>query len=76
MRQEAEILTSEETTLAKGNADRVVYTFKDKGLNFKAMEVWTLKNNQAYRLIYIAEARRYSKFESTAAAMIKSFDID
>ena len=61
--------------LADKTGYRVIYTSSDSQHNLKKMEVWTLKNYQAYSITYEAEADKFDKFLPMVEKMIKSLQI-
>jgi len=41
----------------------------------KKMEVWTMKNNKAYSVTYVAEAGKYEQFLPIVDKVIKSLEV-
>jgi serine/threonine-protein kinase len=70
------ILNEGDYTLAGKAAHRVVYSSQDGDNKLKTMEVWMLKNYQAYSITYVAETDKYDKFFNTAEKMIKSLQVE
>ncbi|GAB4539950.1 MAG: hypothetical protein Tsb0014_30820 [Pleurocapsa sp.] len=64
-----------DTTLAARSAKTITYQRQEGNLTIKRKEVWTLKNNKVYNIIYIAEADKYDKFYPQAEKIIQSFEI-
>lgn len=73
---DANIIAQGETTLANSiPAYQVIYTVKDGQLNLKKMQIWLLKNQQAYTITYTAESEKYTKFENAVKSMLDSLEI-
>lgn len=72
---DAKILDSSATTLDGNSAHKVVYTAKQGQYTLKFMQVYTIKDNTAYVLSYIAEINKFNDFLDTAQEMIDSFKI-
>ncbi|MDF5706721.1 MAG: protein kinase [Nostoc sp. S4] len=72
----ATIIDTSETTLAKKQANQLIFLSKDRKKNLKNLQIWTLKNNQAYIITYSAGIEDYDRFLPTAEKMIESFEID
>lgn len=74
----AKIIKTTSTTLAYKPAFEIVYTWKDEqqDLNFKNLQIWTLKGNKAYILTYTAKEEDYDKFIPVVEKMIKTFEIE
>ncbi|EDX74097.1 caspase domain protein [Coleofasciculus chthonoplastes PCC 7420] len=68
-------LEQEPATLANRPAYKIVYTTQYGQSNLIKLEIWTLKHNKAYSVIYSAEVRNYEKFLEPANQMINSFKI-
>jgi serine/threonine-protein kinase len=73
--KEAAIIESRSATLANSPAHMIIYTSKEEPDSLIKLEVWTLKNNKAYIITYVAKKTKYSKFLTTTKEMIKSFKI-
>ncbi len=72
--QDAKIVESSSTKLAKRPANLVVYTGKDENSAIvKNLEVWTIARGKAYILTYKAEPDRYYESLGTAMTTIESF---
>jgi len=69
------IVDSGPVTLAGNLAHKVVYTTRPAQYDLKFMKIWTVKNNKAYLITYIAEVDKYSDFLGTIETMIDSFEI-
>ncbi len=63
------------TTLANKPANQLVSTITDGRNHLKTLQVFTLKVDKAYVIIYTAKIDNYDKYIHTAESMIKSFDI-
>ena len=66
------LLESSTTTLADIPGYKIVFT-NIEGL--KTMQVWTIKNDKAYIITYIAQEEDYAKDLQIAQKMIDSFEI-
>lgn len=64
-------------TLAGNLGYRMVYTKKApfSNTNLKCMEVWTVKYNRLYTIIYTAKANTYSDFLENIEQIINSFEL-
>lgn len=69
------ILESTATTLDGNPAHKIVYNRKSGVDNFKFMQIWTIKNNKAYIISYVAPVEGYSKSVDTINKMVASFEI-
>jgi hypothetical protein len=68
--------SSDNYTLSSNPAHKRVQTGKYDGFaSMKWMEIWTVKNDKAYSLAYMAEEDKYSKYIDTVNEMIDSFTI-
>ncbi|MDJ0901064.1 MAG: protein kinase [Xenococcus sp. MO_188.B8] len=69
---EAKIISSQPITLGKNSAHRVIYTGKNRGINFtsKYLQIWLLEENRAYIMTYVAPEDRYQDFVGTVEKMI------
>ncbi len=75
--QDAKIVESSSSMLAKRAANLVVYTGKDENLlSIKNLEVWTIDHGKVYILTYKAEPHQYYQFLETAMKMINSFELN
>jgi len=63
------------TTLANKPANQLVSTITDGTNHLKTLQVFTLKADKAYVIIYTAKIDTYDKYIQTAESMIKSFEI-
>ncbi|GAB4538484.1 MAG: hypothetical protein Tsb0014_28120 [Pleurocapsa sp.] len=61
--------------LTQGKGVRIVYEREENGLTIKQQEVWAIKGDQIYNIIYSAESKKYAKFASQVETMIQSFEI-
>jgi eukaryotic-like serine/threonine-protein kinase len=68
---EGQILGSNATTLANLPAHEIIFT----NIGLKTMQVWTLKDDKAYAITYIAEEEDYENDIQIAQRMIESFGI-
>jgi eukaryotic-like serine/threonine-protein kinase len=69
---EEKLLKSNTTTLAGMPGYEIVFTSL-QGL--KTMQVWTIKNDKAYIITYVAQEEDYEKELQVAQKMIDSFEI-
>jgi eukaryotic-like serine/threonine-protein kinase len=75
--QDAKIVESSSTKLAKRPANLVVYTGKDENSTLvKNLEVWTIDRGKAYILTYKAEPDRYYEYLGTVMTTIESFTLN
>ncbi|MEI1375918.1 MULTISPECIES: serine/threonine-protein kinase [unclassified Nostoc] len=74
--QNGQIISSNPTTLAYGQAYQVIYNVKDGDNNLKNWRIWTLKGDKTYIIVYTAAIDDYDKFVQTTEKMIQSFQID
>jgi eukaryotic-like serine/threonine-protein kinase len=75
--QDAKIVESSSTKLAKRPANLVVYTGQDENsMLVKNLEVWTIDRGKAYILTYTAEPDRYYEYLGTVMTTIESFAIN
>jgi hypothetical protein len=65
---------STQTVLAGIPAYKIVYSQTLQQIPLQVMQVWTIKDNKAYVLTFIAEAAKYSTFLPTVQKMIDSFE--
>ncbi|WP_223280172.1 serine/threonine-protein kinase [Nostoc sp. PA-18-2419] len=73
---DATIINTSETTLAKKQANQLIFISKDGKKNLKNLQVWTLKDNQAYVITYSAGIEDYERLLPTIEKMIESFEIN
>lgn len=64
-----------DVTVAKNPGKKIAYTGKLQDYNVKVIQVWTIKNNDAYILTYLAAEENYSKYLDLAEKVINSFEI-
>jgi serine/threonine protein kinase len=64
-----------ESTLAGNNGYRVIYITKEGDRELKKLDVWTMKNDNAYLITYVAEAGKYKQFLPVVEKMIKSLEV-
>jgi serine/threonine-protein kinase len=68
------LLESTEFRLADNIANKIVFTATDNMKHErKAMQIWTLKGDNAYLITYKAEPGQYSKYLPTIQKMVDSF---
>ncbi|MBD2355633.1 serine/threonine protein kinase [Tolypothrix sp. FACHB-123] len=72
----SQIIEESSTTLLNKPAMKLVYTGKDGNKVLKNLQIWTLKNEQAYIITYTAKIDDYDKFKPIVDRMIKSFEIN
>ncbi|MDF5728792.1 MAG: hypothetical protein PUP92_12390 [Rhizonema sp. PD38] len=63
------------TTFANKLGKQLVFTVKDRKNIFKNLQVFTLKKDKAFVIIYTAEKDSYNKFLPTVETMIKSLQV-
>ncbi len=63
------------TTLANKPANQLVSTIIDGKNHLKTLQIFTLKADRAYVIIYTAKLDTYDKYIQTAESMIRSFEI-
>ncbi|GAB4225877.1 MAG: hypothetical protein Kow0049_04210 [Stanieria sp.] len=63
------------TTLANGEARKVVYHGEEGGNKLQRMQIWTIRNNRVYIITYTAEEKKYQKFSPIVNKMLNSFVI-
>ncbi|WYL92811.1 MAG: protein kinase [Gloeotrichia echinulata IR180] len=73
---DAKIIDESSITLANKPGSKLIFTGKIGQDNLKTLQVWTLKNEQAYTITYTANIGDYDEFIQTAETMIKSFGIN
>jgi hypothetical protein len=56
-------------------AHSVVYEFKLSQIDYKKMDIWTIKDDLAFIISYIAEKGNYENYLPTIQKMIDSFEI-
>ncbi|MEH2067021.1 MAG: hypothetical protein V7K47_02415 [Nostoc sp.] len=56
-------------TLANKQANQLIFINKDGEKSLKNLQFWTLKNNQAYFIIYSAAIEDYDRFLPTVEKM-------
>lgn len=71
----AKIVSLSETFIAKKPGKELVFTGINGENSLRNLQVFTLKGDKAYVIIYTAEKDSYEKFLPTAETMIKSFEI-
>ena len=69
------IIEQNPTTLAGNNAYKIVYTFTLEQINFKRMDIWTIKDDRVYLISYLVEMEKYSSYLPTIQKMVDSFEI-
>jgi PsbP-like protein len=67
------LLESNTTTLAGNQAHRLLYTYTSNSKTIKAIEVFTIKDGNRYRVAYYADPAKYNT--STIQKMIDSFKL-
>ena len=73
---EEDVKINRDVTLANNPARQIIYSLEKNSKQLKQLEIFTLKNNQAYSLIYTAPQYKYNKFLPIANRMIDSFEIE
>ena len=70
------LIESTNSVLAGNIAHKIVFIATDNRKHERtAMQIWTLKGNNAYLITYKAEPGKYSKYLPTVQKMIESFQI-
>jgi len=75
MNKDYRLINSSGTTLAGNPAHGVVYYNYQNNENLKWLEVWTIKNDNVYRISFIVEPGRYSDYLPIVQKMLDSFQI-
>ena len=70
------ILSTGEANLLNRAARKVVYSRLENGTNLKQMEVFTVKENTVYGVIYIAEVEAFERFLEVVEKMIEEVEIE
>ena len=68
---EGQILESNSTTLAGLPAREIVFT----NVGLRTIQVWTIKDNRAYTITYVAEEEDFQNDLDVANRMTESFQI-
>jgi hypothetical protein len=72
---ELQITESSSTTIYGSPAHKIEFTATDdKEQKWKAMQIWTPKEDKAYLFTYKAEPKKYSAYLRAIQDMIKSFE--
>ncbi len=66
---------SYDTTLSTFPGHAIVYSIRNDEINFKFMQVYTIKDNKAYVVTYISQPEYFSRFLPDAQQMFVSFEI-
>ena len=69
------IIEQNPTSLAGNNAYKIVYTFTLEQINYKRMDIWTIKDDRVYIINYLVEMGKYSSYLPTIQKMVDSFEI-
>ena len=70
------LIESTNSILGGNIAHKIVFSATDNMKHKRtAMQIWTLKGNNAYLITYKAEPGKYSKYLPTVQKMIESFQI-
>ncbi len=71
----AKIISSSPVTLGGQPAHQVIYTGQDeeRQVTFKASEVWTIHNDRAYVITYIADETIYDRFLADFQSILEGF---
>ncbi len=72
---DVKLVSNTSTTLAGVAAREVVFTLEQKDYTIKLMQIYALKEGNAYVITYTAEEDAYSEYLTTARAMIATFEI-
>ena len=68
------ILDSSPVTLGGSPGHKAVFTGKQGNYDTQSMQVWTVKGDKAYLILFVTEASEYPALEATAQEMIDSFE--
>jgi serine/threonine-protein kinase len=68
------VLDSSAATLGGSPGHKAVFTGKQGTYGIQSMEVWTVKGDKAYLMLFVAAASRYPALLATAQEMIDSFE--
>ena len=69
------LVESSPTTIDGTQAEMIVYTFMLQNIEFKKMEIWTIKDSRLYTINYIAEENRYSTYLPVVKKMLNTFTV-
>ncbi|MBW4642995.1 MAG: protein kinase [Goleter apudmare HA4340-LM2] len=72
----AKLIDEQSVTLANKQGKQLIFTGKMGTDSLKSWQIWTLKNDKAYIIIYTANIEDYEKFIPVAEQVVKSFEID
>ena len=70
------IISTSEANLLNRAARKVIYNREENGTKLKQMEVFTLKENTVYGIIYTAEVEAFERFLEVVEKMIKDIEIE
>ena len=70
------VFPQERIRLSNQIAKEIVYSRKIDGIEIRQSEIFTIDNDQAYIVTYMAERSKYYKFLKTAKKTIKSLEIN
>ena len=69
------IYQQKKTQLNQQPAHILVYSRTEEQILVKQMEIFTIRNNRIYTIIYTAEMNKYQKFLGLASKLIDSLEI-
>ena len=70
------VYPKEEIKLANQIAKKIVYSRQFNGIPVRQLEMFTIENDRAYIVTYIAERSKYYKFLKVAKKTIKSLEVE
>ncbi|HLO51780.1 MAG TPA: protein kinase [Kamptonema sp.] len=74
--KDAKILEESSDILANTKAYKVIFTDTEEDRNIQQMQIWTVKNNQAYIITYKASKDEYSEYLSLVEKVTSSFEMN
>lgn len=73
---EFKLVDRKSTLMAGGDAEQLVYTYTNQGVNIKGSVTIATKNNTAYIITYTAEETSYDKFIDSANTAVTSLKVE
>jgi hypothetical protein len=69
------VISSEESTLSGNPAHSLAYSTEENGTMLRAFALWTVSDNTAYNLVFIAPISAFESFVPVVENMIASFEV-
>ena len=69
------VISSEESTLSGNPAHSLAYSTEENGTMLRAFALWTVSDNTAYNLVFIAPVSAFESFVPVVENMIASFEV-